>query len=83
MATVFRSRRRYRVAVNSNDHLPAHVHVFGKGCEARFKLNPPRGPVEFWDSEGDWKTSAHLIELGDEIAAKLDECCNLWREIHG
>ena len=52
MATVVRSRRRYRVAVNSNDHLPQHVHVFGKGCEARFKLNCPEGPVVFWDCEG-------------------------------
>ncbi|WP_414695694.1 DUF4160 domain-containing protein [Phenylobacterium sp.] len=34
------------MAVNSNDHPPAHVHAFGKGCEARFKLNCPGGPAE-------------------------------------
>ena len=82
MATVFHSHRRYRVVVNSNDHLPAHVHSFGKGCEARFKLNCPEGPVELWDFVGDW-TLAHLNELGREIAVELDRCCRDWSEIHG
>lgn len=82
MATVFTSRRRYRVVVNSNDHPPAHVHVFGKGCEARFKLNCPEGPVEVWDWDGDW-TLKHLNELGAEIAEELGECCKVWSEIHG
>lgn len=82
MATVFHNRRRYRVAVNSNDHPPAHVHAFGKGREARFKLNCPDGPVELWDHIGGW-TLAHLNELGGEIAAELEECCKIWSEIHG
>lgn len=82
MATVFHSRRRYRVAVNSNDHPPAHVHAFGKGCEARFGLNCPGGPVELWDYDGDW-TIAHLKELGAEIANQLEACCTVWRQIHG
>jgi hypothetical protein len=82
MATVFRSRRRYRVAVNSNDHPPPHVHAFGKGCEARFQLNCPDGPVTLWDFEGDW-TLGHLNELGAEIADQIDECCRIWSEIHG
>lgn len=82
MATVFHSRRRYRVVVNSNDHPPPHVHAFGKGCEARFRLNCPEGPVELWDYEGPC-TRAHLVELGREIAEDLDACCDLWREIHG
>lgn len=32
----------YRVAVNSNDHPPPHVHAFGKGCEARFSSTAQR-----------------------------------------
>jgi hypothetical protein len=75
MATVFHSRRRYRVAVNSNDQ-PPHVHAFGKGCEARFKLNCPAGQVELWDSVGDW-TLTHLNELGGEIAVNLEDCCRV------
>ncbi len=82
MATVFHSRRRYRVAVNSNDHPPPHVHAFGKGREARFKLNCPDGPVELWDFVGDW-TLAQLNGLGEEIATQLDGCCTVWREVHG
>ncbi|WP_372784296.1 DUF4160 domain-containing protein [Phenylobacterium sp.] len=82
MGTVFPSRRRYRVAVNSNDHPPPHVHAFGKGCEARFKLNCPDGPVELWDYVGDW-TLARLNELGGEIAARLVDCCESWEDIHG
>lgn len=82
MATVFRSVRRYRVAVNSNDHPPPHVHAFGKGCEARFKLDCDAGVVELWDYAGDW-TLSHLTELGGEIADQLAECCRIWSEIHG
>ncbi|HEY1752009.1 MAG TPA: hypothetical protein VGG29_12140 [Caulobacteraceae bacterium] len=70
------------MAVNSNDHPPSHAHVFGKGCEARYRLNCPQGPVEFWDCEGNW-TLRHLNELGGEIAGKLAECCEIWSEIHG
>ena len=82
MATVFHSRRRYRVAVNSHDHWPAHVHAFGQGCEARFKLNCPDGPVELWDFAGDW-TLARPNDLGREIAGRIDTCCEIWSEIHG
>jgi hypothetical protein len=84
MATVFTSSRRYRVAVNSNDHPPAPApgHVLVKGCEARFKLNCPEGRVEVWDWDGDW-TLKHLNKLGGEIAEETGECCKVWSEIHG
>ena len=32
-----------RVVIYPNDHRPAHVHVIGKGYEAVFKLNCPKG----------------------------------------
>lgn len=82
MATVFVSARRYRVKVNSNDHNPPHVHAVGKGLEARFKLNCPDGPVECWDFHGPWRWM-DLDELGDEIADRLQACCEKWSEIHG
>lgn len=82
MAAVVRGRRRCTVAVNSNDHPPAHVHAFGKGCEARFKLNCPDGPVKLWDADGHW-TLRRLNELGSEIAAAIKDCCKVWSEIHG
>ena len=82
MGQVFRSRRNFTVAVNSNDHQPPHVHTYGKGLDARFGLNCPDGPVEYWDHEGDWKLR-HLNELGEEIAARIADCCAEWRRIHG
>ena len=82
MATVFTSARKYRVAVNSNDHNPAHVHAYGKGLEARFKLNCPDGPVEYWDHHGPWRL-LDLNELGREIQDGLEACCKKWKEIHG
>jgi hypothetical protein len=80
MATVFTSIR--RVTVNSNDHEPAHVQAYGKGLEARFKLNCPDGPVEYWDHGGPWRF-VDLSELGEEIARAIAACCDKWREIHG
>lgn len=81
MATVFTSMRQYRVAVNSNDHTPAHVHAKGKGLEARFKLNCPRGPAELWNFHGPWRR-LDLNELGEEITKAVQDC-NKWNEIHG
>jgi hypothetical protein len=82
MGQVFRSNRGYCVAVNSNDHQPAHVHSYGKGLDASFGLNCPEGPVEYWDHEGSWKLK-HLNELGAEIADRLKDCCAEWRRVHG
>jgi len=82
MGPVFLSRRRYRVAVNSNDHPPPHVHVYGKGREARFVFDYETSIVELWDFDGDW-TRRQLNEVGAEIAEKLDECCAEWRRVHG
>ena len=82
MATVFRSRRRVRIAVNTRDHPPPHVHAFAPDREARFKLNCPKGPVELWDYVGDWKLT-ELNELGVDIAEQLDDCCREWSEVHG
>jgi hypothetical protein len=82
MGQVFRSKRGYCVAVNSNDHSPAHVHTYGRGLDARFGLNCPEGPIEYWDHEGPWKVK-HLNELGEETAGDIDACCAEWRRVHG
>ena len=82
MAEVFRTRRRYRVVVRSNDHPPPHVHVLGKGLDCRVKLNCPDGPVEFWDYKGELARD-HLNEFLAEIAERHADCCRVWSEIHG
>ncbi len=83
MGEVFRSARKYSVTVNSNDHWPRHVHAFGVGQNARFKLSCPNGAAVFWDIvRGKW-TSAHLNELGEEITAQMKACCAEWSKVHG
>jgi len=81
LVSVFTSRRRYRVSANSNDHPPPHVHVFGKGCEARFLLDCESGIVASWNFDGVWSRN-HLNELGAEIADENAACCAAWRRIH-
>ena len=82
MGQIFRSPRGFSVTVYSNDHAPAHVHTLGKGMDARFGLNCPEGPVEYWDHAGHWRMK-ELSELGEEIAERLADCCAEWRRVHG
>ncbi len=82
MGTVFVSKRRYSVAIYSNDHPPPHVHVRAAGRDARFLLNCPHGPVELWDYEGKW-TLRQVNELGGEISERLEDCCRMWSSNHG
>lgn len=82
MVTVFHSRHRYRIVVNSNDHPPPHVHAYGKGREARFRFFCPDGPVELWDHAGGW-TLVELNALGQEVADHIEGCCDSWSKIHG
>lgn len=42
----------FTVVVYPADHVPAHVHVFGSGCEAIFKLERPGGPVALRENYG-------------------------------
>jgi hypothetical protein len=81
MAEVFRTGG-IRIVVFSNDHPPPHVHALGPDRTARFKLTGPDGPVEFWDCEGRW-TQSQLNELGEEIAARFEDCRTAWSKIHG
>lgn len=67
--------------VYSMDHPPAHVHVLGAGCAARFELNCPDGPVRLMDQIGFQR--AALSDVGRAIAERLADCCEMWRRIHG
>jgi hypothetical protein len=70
-----------RVVVYPNDHRPAHVHVMGKGCEAVFMLNAPRGPVELRENYG--FTARELAAIQRELLAHLKRLDAEWRAIHG
>ena len=69
------------MVIYPNDHLPPHVHAVGLGGKARFALNCPDGPVEVMDAK-DFRLST-LDCLGDEVAARLGECCAVWSMLHG
>ena len=83
MGRVFTSKRGYRVTVNSNDHWPRHVHTFGKGKNATFKLRCPQGAAAFGEiKRGKWDLK-HLNELGVEITERMRACCEEWSKVHG
>ena len=71
----------YRVAVYTNDHRPAHVHVIGAGCEAVFHLHCPDGPPELREALG--LTAQELNRIAARLQAALGMLCRTWRKIHG
>lgn len=69
-----------RVVIYTNDHLPAHVHVFGDG-EAKINLlGPEGGPSLIW---ADGMTRG---EVRRAIRVVIEQCAFLlqrWEDIHG
>jgi len=80
MPTVFKFDG-LRVVIYPNDHRPAHVHVVGRGREAVFILNCPRGPTEL--RENYRFSRRELARMGEELTGNLDTLCKVWEEIHG
>ena len=79
MVTIYRAHG-LRVIIFSDDHEPAHVHVFGDG-QAKINLTGPDGtPALIW-AEGmkanDLRRAMQLIR--DQQAQFLTR----WRDIHG
>jgi hypothetical protein len=78
MATVHRAHG-FRFVMFSNDHSPAHVHVFGEGGEAKIILEGPGG-VRF-----DWVAG---IKRGDqrrrlqEAERERARLIAMWRTLH-
>jgi hypothetical protein len=71
----------YRVAIYTNDHRPAHVHVVGAGCEAVFHLHCPGGPPEL--REALELSAQELNRIAAQLQADLAMLCRSWRKIHG
>jgi hypothetical protein len=70
-----------RVTIYTNDHRPPHVHVIGRGCEARFVLNCPAGPVELAENYG--FSGREVRQILEALTENLTELCAAWRRIHG
>ncbi len=79
MVTVHRAFG-FRFMILSNDHEPAHVHVFGQGGEAKVNLAGPYG------LELDWVvgiSQADMRRIMTEVQAHRDAMLMEWRRIHG
>ena len=79
MITVLRAEG-FRILIFSDDHEPAHVHVFGDG-EAKINLSGPNDrPELIWAvgmKHADIRKSMRLIERNREALLVG------WNEIHG
>lgn len=69
-----------RVAIYSNDHAPAHVHVIGGGKEAKLALNCPNGSVTVVMNYGFGNRELRMIR--DELNGMVTKLCQKWSAIH-
>jgi hypothetical protein len=78
MVTVHRAHG-FQFVIFVNDHSPPHVHVFGKGGEAKIILEGPEGIKLDWVagiSRGD------LRRVLQEVERERDGLIAKWRRIH-
>ena len=79
MITVYRAGG-LRVVIFTDDHEPAHVHVFGDGQVKINLIGPNRQPELLW-AEGMKRSDVrHALTL---VAEQRDFLLARWREIHG
>jgi len=79
MITVLR-KGGFRVVIFSDDHEPAHVHVFGDG-EAKINLSGTAGRPELIWAVG--MTHADIRKCFRLVEEHRAELLVRWREIHG
>ena len=79
MVTVHRARG-LRVVVFANDHLPAHVHVFGDGQAKINLLGSEGGPELVW-AEG--MTRSEVRRAMTLVTAEQELLLQRWKDIHG
>jgi len=70
----------YRIMIFTDDHYPAHVHVFKAGCRAVVMLHCPSGPPNLRQSEG-FKDS-ELKKIYIIVASNTKLLCDAWEQIH-
>jgi hypothetical protein len=72
---------RVRVMIYTNDHRPAHVHVWEGPRQAVFNLNCPSGPVGLRENFGfSWP---EVNRLARSLQTHVQPLCAAWRAIHG
>ena len=78
MVTVLRAHG-LRVVIFTNDHLPAHVHVFGDG-EAKINLLGPDGAPELIWADG--MSHGEMRRAMRIVAEQQRVLLGRWKEIH-
>ena len=78
MVTVLRADG-LRVVIYVNDHLPAHVHVFGDG-EAKINLTDEEGVSLVW---ADNMTRGEVRRSMRIVAERRSFLLQRWEDIHG
>ena len=67
--------------IYTNDHRPAHVHVWEGPRQAVFNLNYPSGLIELRENFGlSWPEVNRLARL---LQTHVPQLCAAWRAIHG
>jgi hypothetical protein len=79
MVTVLRARG-LRVVIYTNDHRPAHVHVFGDG-EAKIELLGAEGAPELVWADG--MTRGEVRRAMSLVAEQRAFLLSRWEDIHG
>ncbi len=80
MPTVLRIEG-YEIAIYFRDHLPAHVHVVARWCEAVIDLGCPDGEPEI--REFYRFKSREMKPILELVKRHQTELCAMWKEIHG
>ncbi len=80
MPTVLRFGR-VRVMIYTNDHRPAHIHVWEGRKQAVFNLNCPGGPVALRENYG--FSLRQVNRLAQSLEPHIASLCAAWRTIHG
>ncbi len=69
-----------RFVIFTDDHEPAHVHVFGDGT-AKINLASEAGAPELVHSDG--MKAGDLLKVMRIVAAQQAYLLERWRELHG
>lgn len=79
MVTVYRAQG-FRIVIFTNDHEPAHVHVFGDG-EAKINLiGPDDAPALVWAVD---MTRGDVRRVMKIVIEQRERLLTYWSAIHG
>jgi hypothetical protein len=67
--------------IYTNDHRPAHVHVWDGKRQAVFNLNCPAGPIDLRENYG--FSLQDVNDLGRKLQNDVESLCAAWEAIHG